>query len=72
MAQYINGPTNYIHLTGQINGIEKNVCLFVDTHNSLDDQTRCESFDSIDISQYLYQIIKYAEEPLDFFMEVIS
>ena len=72
MVQFINGPTNYAHLKGKINGIEKNIYLFMDTHNKLDNQTKCESFDSIDISYYLYNKIKHAKEKLDFFMEIIK
>ena len=64
------GPTNYAHLSGTINGITKNIYLFMDTHSQLNEQTRCESFDSIDITYYLYQIIKKAKTPLDFFMEI--
>ncbi len=72
MPQFINGPTNYVKLTGDINGFEKNIYLFMDTHYNLENQTRCESFDSIDISYYLYTKIKKAKEPLDFFMEIRS
>ena len=64
------GPTNFAHLSGSINGINKNIFLFSDTHLDLDNQTRCESFDSIDISQYLYKLIKNTTEPLDFFLEI--
>ena len=42
----------------------------MDKHNNLDNQTRCESFNSIDISQYLYKKIIEAKNPLDFFMEI--
>ena len=70
MSQFINGPINYVELTGKINGLEKHICFFMDYHNSLDKQTRCDSFDSIDISQYLYKIIKESTCPLDFFMEI--
>ncbi len=34
----------------------------MDTHYQLDKQTRCESFDSIDISYYLYTKIINANE----------
>jgi len=60
MPQYINGPVNYIQLNGTINNINKNITIFLDTHLDLDNQTRCDSFDSIDISQYLYKLIKNA------------
>lgn len=68
--EYINGPTNYAHLQGNINGIEKNIYLFFDKHLSIYEQTRCESFNSVDITYYLYTLIKNATDYLDFFMEI--
>ncbi len=70
MTKLINGPINYAELTGVTNGVEKHITFFMDIHNSLDNQTRCESFDSIDIAQYLYKIIKEATCPIDFFIEI--
>ena len=70
MSKFINGPANYAYLKGFINGVEKDIYLFMDYHYSLDEQTRCESFDSIDISQYLYKLIKQAKISLDFFIEI--
>ena len=67
---FINGPVNYIQLNGTINNINKNITIFLDKHYDLDNQTRCESFDSVDISQYLYKLIKETKEKLDFFMEI--
>lgn len=68
--EYINGPTNYAHLQGTINGIEKNIYLFFDKHLNIYEQTKCESFNSIDITYYLYTLIKEAKDYLDFFMEI--
>lgn len=70
MPTFVNGPTNFAYLKGTINGITKNIYLFMDNHYPLNEQTRCESFDSIDISQYLYKLIKNTKEPLDFFTEI--
>ena len=70
MIEYINGPTNFAHLQGSIDGIDKNIYFFMDSHYDLDNQTRCKSFNSIDISQYLYQKIIKTKKPLDFFMEI--
>jgi len=70
MVKFINGPTNFVYLKGKINNIDKDIYLFFDNHYDLNNQTRCESFDSIDISQYLYNIIKNTKIPLDFFMEI--
>jgi len=47
---YINGSYNYVQLNGNINNIPKNITIFLDIHLELDNQTRCESFDSLDIS----------------------
>jgi hypothetical protein len=70
MPHYINGPTNFAHLSGSINGINKEIYLFFDSHLDINNQTRCESFDSIDISQYLYKLIKNSKTELDFFLEI--
>jgi hypothetical protein len=70
MPKYINGPFNYVQLEGNVNNIKKNITIFMDVHLDLNNQTRCESFDSQDISQYLYNIIKSTTIPLDFFMEI--
>lgn len=64
------GPTNFAHLVGSINGINKEIYLFFDSHLDINNQTRCESFDSNDISQYLYKLIKNAKIELDFFLEI--
>ena len=70
IPKYINGPINYVYLKGNINGINKNIYLFMDKHNKLYEQTRCKSFDSVDITYYLYKLIKDTEKNIDFFMEI--
>jgi len=70
MPQFINGPVNFVQLEGNINNIQKNITIFMDVHLDLNNQTRCESFDSIDISQYLYNQIKTTKISLDFFLEI--
>lgn len=70
MAEYINGPVNYAKLKGNINGIDKTIHIFMDKHYKLDEQTRCESFNSVEISYFLYKQIKEAKKSLDFFMEI--
>ena len=70
MPQYINGPVNYVQLSGNVNNIKKDITIFMDTYFDLNNQTRCDYFDSIDISQYLYNMIKNAKNKLDFFMEI--
>lgn len=66
----INGPVNYCCMTGTINGIEKKIILFMDKHYRLWEQTRCDTFDSIDISHYMYKEIKNSTYELDFFLEI--
>ncbi len=70
MAQFVNGPINYVELKGFVGNVKKSFVFFMDTHNELDNQTRCDTFDSVDIAQYLYKIIKETKIPLDFFMEI--
>jgi hypothetical protein len=70
MTTNINGPVNYCHMKGSINGIEKEITLFMDIHNDLDNQTRCDSFDSIDISHLMYKKIVNADKEFDFFLEI--
>ena len=70
MSSFINGPINYIQLSGNINNIQKNITIFLDIHLDINNQTRCDSFNSIDISQYLYKLIKNTKIPLDLFLEI--
>ena len=70
MAQFINGPTNYVELKRSVGNVEKSIVFFMDTHNELNNQTRCDTFDSVDVAQYLYKTIKETTIPLDFFMEI--
>jgi hypothetical protein len=70
MSLFINGPFNYVQLSGNTNNIQKNITIFMDVHLDINNQTRCDSFDSSDIAQYLYQLIKDTKIPLDFFLEI--
>lgn len=70
MPKFVSGPTNYIKLIGSINGIQKIIYILMDVHNDIDEQTKCESFDSEEISHFIYKKIKKAHKPLDFFMEI--
>lgn len=69
-SKFINWPVNYIKLNGSINGIEKEMNIFVDEHLKLEEQIRCKSSNSIDISYYLYKLIKESKEQIDLFMEI--
>jgi hypothetical protein len=68
--KFINGPTNYAKLNGITNGVEKEIHIFFDKHLDLNEQTKCESFNSIDIAYYFYNLIKESTEQFDFFMEI--
>ena len=68
--EFINGPTKYVRLEGVMNRIKKEIHIFFDKHYALEDQTRCESFDSVDITYYLYTLIKELNEKMDFFMDI--
>ena len=68
--EFINGPTNYAKIKGIINNVEKEIHIFFDKHLDLNEQTKCESFNSIDIQYYFYNLIKESTEKIDFFMEV--
>lgn len=57
-------------MKGKIDGVEKKIILFMDEHYGLLEQTRCDTFDSIDISHYMYNEIKNTNEELDFFLEI--
>ena len=70
MKENINGPVNYVRLEGEINSIKKVFYIFMDKHFDLEKQTRCNNFDSKDISNYLYRKIKKTKTPIDFFMEI--
>lgn len=70
MKEHINGPVNYVKLDGEINGIKKIFYVFMDKHFDLEKQTRCNNFDSKDISNYLYRKIKKTKTPINFFMEI--
>jgi hypothetical protein len=65
----INGPINVIRLEGTVFGIRKVLTVFMDVHKVLNDQTKCDKNNIIDIDDYLYKIIKNTDYPLDMFFE---
>ena len=67
---FINGPINVVRLEGSINNINKIIYVFFDYHATEKKQTECETFDSINIIQYLYNIFKTSDKIIDFFMEI--
>ncbi len=67
---FINGPINVVRLEGSINNINKIIYVFFDYHSPLGLQTECESYDSVNVIQYLYNLFKTTNKTLDFFLEI--
>ena len=72
---FVNGPINVVRLEGTFTGINKKKTLYVfmDYHESVDKQTECEEFDSIDFKDYLLNIFKNISNDnirYDFFVEL--
>jgi hypothetical protein len=65
----INGPINIIRLEGYIYDIKKVIYVFMDVHNKLDEQTKCDNTDAKDIVLFLNDEFKSISIPIDFFME---
>ncbi len=65
---FLNGPINYVKLYNK----EKNKYLYVfmDYHEKIDYQQKCDSLHSIDVDKYLYHIIKESDINIDFFLEI--
>jgi hypothetical protein len=68
----VNGPINVVRLEGEINDIKKIIYIFFDFHEDIRLQTKCESYESIDIDKYLYKLFKNTKETVDFFLEIKS
>ncbi len=69
---FINGPINVIRLEGTIKNINKIIYVYFDYHAPLSLQTECESYDSINIVKYFYNLFKNTTKELDFFFEIKS
>lgn len=68
----INGPFNTVRLEGFVGDIKKVIYLFFDYHETIEDQTKCDGFDNIDITNYIYNNIKNAKSSLDVFVEIVK
>jgi len=67
--ELINGPIN----AARLEGMNKTVHLFMDWHNPLNSQTKCDNIKSTDIDKYLIKIFDSATEKdkiYDFFFEI--
>jgi len=66
----INGPLNLVRLEGTINKIKKVIYVFFDIHVDVNNQTKCDDFEALDIVNYLSREFKQiSEKEIDFFME---
>ena len=66
----INGPVNIVRLEGTVNNVKKVIYLIMDFHMGLGSQTKCPSFSSLDLYQYLATNLKNTTFPLDFMFEI--
>ena len=66
----INGPINVVRLEGHVNNIKKIIYLFLDYHQNIHYQTKCPSFTSLDLYQYLAINLKNSSFPIDFMFEI--
>ena len=64
----INGPINYIKLQNK----DKEVHLFFDYHEELEYQQKCDSFDSVDINNFIAQVLLKTDKDIDFFAEIFK
>src|SRR5437868_2123251 len=67
----INGPVNVIRLEGNIQGIKKVIYLFMDIHNDLEQQTKCDD-DTPTIREFFTDIFtRLSDQPInyDFLLE---
>lgn len=67
----IDGPVNTAFLDGTINGVTKSITMFMDIHVSPDEQTNCETFDSITITQFFKNVFRKSNngKPIDILYE---
>lgn len=66
----INGPINVVRMEGYVGKIKKIAYFFLDYHISLQYQTKCASFLSLDLYQYFANNLKNVDFPIDFMFEI--
>lgn len=66
----LNGPLNYIELCNS--KTNQNMWLFMDSHQTIVKQRKCDDYEAKDIDKFLYKIMTDANttETLDFFLEI--
>lgn len=73
--KFISGPLNIIKLIGNINGIDKELYVFLDWHAPLEIETSCKTDKSIskehivDIVDFIKDKITTSTDEIDFFLE---
>jgi hypothetical protein len=72
--KFVNGPINAFRLEGNINGINKVIYLFGDIHQQINEETKCDSYKSIDFTNYLYSTMENTNSQIkyDLFVENYS
>lgn len=66
----INGPINIVRMEGHINDIKKVAYFYLDVHVNIKKQTRCPSFDSLDLYQYFSNNLHKSNHTIDFMFEI--
>jgi hypothetical protein len=64
----LNGPLNYIELYND--KTNQKLHLFMDNHQNITKQKKCEEYEAKDIDKYLYKVLSETSEVLDFFLEI--
>ena len=64
----LNGPLNYFKIYNKKNN--QTLWIFMDYHESIYKQKKCEDYNSKDIDKYFYKIMSESDENLDFFLEI--
>ena len=60
--KYVNGPLNAVRIEGEIYGIKKVLYIFMDVHVSVQYQTHCKDFDSIELVYYIIKMLKSSDK----------
>ena len=65
---FLNGPMNYMKLYNKEEN--KYLYVFMDCHENIEYQQKCDSLHSIDIDKYLFHMLEKANINIDFFLEI--
>lgn len=69
--ELVNGPIVAVRLEGKIDGDNRIMYLFGDIHLDMNEETKCDSFTSIDYTKYFIETMEKTDKNVqyDFFME---